>query len=249
MSNLKELRINQEGILPSFDKDIYDYYLTINEDIDSLQIEAIPENPSSKIEIIGNNKLNEDENTISIKVILDGEETVYTIKVVKTKNIELSNCNLEVLAIENELFEPAFDSNITDYKLEVPNNITSLNVFAVPESENSKIEISGINELEVGDNLVEIIVTSPNQKMKKKYSLHVYRKTRKETNEDEETQKENNEKVQELLSETNNEYNVEKTKLEVTQYKSNNNVIEIGILFSILFVLLIILALFKSKKN
>ena len=29
MSNLKNLRINQEGILPSFDKEIHDYYLTI----------------------------------------------------------------------------------------------------------------------------------------------------------------------------------------------------------------------------
>ena len=249
MNNLNKLRINQEGILPSFDKDIYDYYLTINEDIDSLEIEAIPENSNSKIEIVGNENLNEGENTIFIKVISDSEETVYTIQVVKTQNIELYNCNLEVLEIENVLFEPAFDSNITDYKLEVSNEISSLNVFAVPENENSIVEISGSNKLDVGNNLIEIIVSSQNQKMKKKYSLHVYRKTRKESNEYEEIQKENNEKVQELLSEGSNEYNVEKTKLILTQYKSNNNVIEIGILFSILFVLLIIVALFKSKKN
>lgn len=249
MNNLNKLRINQEGILPSFDKDIYDYYLTINEDIDSLEIEAIPENLNSKIEIVGNENLNEGENTIFIKVISDSEETVYTIQVVKTQNIELYNCNLEVLEIENGLFEPAFDSNITDYKLEVSNEISSLNVFAVPENENSIVEISGSNKLDVGNNLIEIIVSSQNQKMKKKYSLHVYRKTRKESNEYEEIQKENNEKVQELLSEGSNEYNVEKTKLILTQYKSNNNVIEIGILFSILFVLLIIVALFKSKKN
>ena len=33
MSKLKELRINMEGILPSFDKDIYEYYLMVSENI------------------------------------------------------------------------------------------------------------------------------------------------------------------------------------------------------------------------
>lgn len=248
MSNLKELRINQEGILPSFDKNIYNYYLTINENIDSLDIEAIPENSNSKIEIIGNNNLNDGENTVLIKVISDSEETVYNIQVVKTQNIELSNCNLEVMAIESGLFEPAFDSNITEYQLEVSNNITSLNIFAVPENENAKIEISGTNNLEVGDNLIEIIVTSQDEKMQKKYSVHAYRKTKRETKEDEEVKKDNDEKVQELLYENNSEYNIQKTKLVSTQQKINKNTLKLGILLSIVFVVLIIVALLKSKK-
>lgn len=251
MNNLKELRINQEGILPSFNKDIYDYYLTINEDVDNLQIEAIPENPDSKIEIVGNNNFIEGENTIVIKVINDNEETNYNINVVKTENIEMSNCNLEIFAIENYLFEPAFDTNITEYKLEVPNDITNLNIFAVPEVESAKIEINGSNNLNVGDNLIEIIVTAQDKKTKKIYTIFVYRKTKKETNDYEEIKKINDEKVQELLNENDldYEYNTEKTNLELTQYKSNSKVIEMGILISIIIILLIIVILLISKKS
>lgn len=78
MGNLKSLRINQEGILPSFDKEIYDYYLTINESINNLQIEAIPENINSKIEIIGNGNFKEGENLIKI-IVKEESEDVYNI--------------------------------------------------------------------------------------------------------------------------------------------------------------------------
>lgn len=169
MNNLKELRINQEGILPSFDKDIYDYYLMVNEDVNNLEIEAIPENANSKIEIVGNSNFKEGTNTIVIKVINDDEETKYNINVIKGgENIEIYNCNLEIIAIENLLFEPAFDTNITEYKLEVPNDIVDLNIFAVPEVEGAKIEINGASSLDIGDNLIEIIVTAQNRKSTEK---------------------------------------------------------------------------------
>lgn len=142
MNNLKELRINQEGILPSFDKDIYEYYLTISEDVNDLEIEAIPENLNSRVEISGNTNLQNGENLITVKVISDDEEdTIYNIQVIKTNNVQLSNNNLEILSVENVELEPAFDKNITSYNLEVPNNVVNLNILAIPENENAKIEV------------------------------------------------------------------------------------------------------------
>lgn len=139
---LKELRINQEGILPSFEPDITEYYLTVSEEINKIDVEAIPENSNSKVEIIGNDNLQIGENLITVNVIEEKENLNYNIHVLKTNNYKSSNNNLEILSIENGLLEPPFDSNITEYKLEVPYDVKNLNVWAVPENGNAVIEIS-----------------------------------------------------------------------------------------------------------
>ena len=142
-TDLKEFRINQEGLLPIFQKDVYEYYLTVSKDVNEIEVEAVSENPNSKIQISGNNNLQLGENTIQIRVISpdENEEKIYSIQVTKTDNEEIANSNLEILAIENASLEPAFDSNITNYKTEVSNEIRNLNIFAVPENENAKIEM------------------------------------------------------------------------------------------------------------
>ena len=43
---LKILRTNQEEIIPKFETNIKEYYLTTNEDINKLNITAIPDNPN-----------------------------------------------------------------------------------------------------------------------------------------------------------------------------------------------------------
>lgn len=142
MGLLKELRINMEGMLPSFEKDIYDYYLNIDNSVNNLDIEAVPEDSNSKIEILGDDNFNEGENLIKIIVTENVGENVYNIHVNKTNDINLSNSNLEILAIEGGLLDPPFNSNITEYSLEVDNNIKNLNILAVPENENARIEVS-----------------------------------------------------------------------------------------------------------
>lgn len=137
---LKNLRINHEGILPSFSPDIKEYYLTVSENINKIDVEAIPENPNLKVEITGNDNLKIGENLITINVT--GEDEIYNIHVLKTDNYENLNNNLEVLSIENGLLDPPFDSNITEYKLEVMYDVKNLNILAVPENEDAIIEIS-----------------------------------------------------------------------------------------------------------
>ena len=131
-----------EGILPSFDKDIYEYYLMVSENINQIDIEAVPESPNSDIEIIGNTNLKSGENLITIKVAGENSSSIYNINVIKTNNYQTVNNNLEILSIEDSLLEPPFDSNITEYELEVPYESKNLNILAIPENENAKVEIN-----------------------------------------------------------------------------------------------------------
>lgn len=86
---------------------------------------------------------------LGIELIDNSEDVVYKMRKVPKVNEEEENVstNLEVLAIEDELLEPAFDSNITEYKLDVSYDTKNLNIFAVPQDENSKLEIKGAYEL------------------------------------------------------------------------------------------------------
>ncbi len=251
-TDLKEFRINQEGLLPIFQKDVYEYYLTVSKDVNEIEVEAVSENPNSKIQISGNNNLQLGENTIQIRVISpdENEEKIYSIQVTKTDNEEIANSNLEILAIENASLEPAFDSNITNYKTEVSNEIRNLNIFAVPENENAKIEIKGAYELDVGNNFVDISVTSEDGRIQKNYKIEVYRRNRQENNLYEKQQEENEEKIQEILEVQgiDENYNTEKLSLESRYYISDNNSIKILIL-SLILILISIILIFKIRNN
>ena len=70
------------------------------------------------------------------------------------------NANLEVLAVQDVLLYPTFDTNVTSYNIEIGNSITKLNILAIPENELANIQILGNEELNIGDNLIKIMVTS-----------------------------------------------------------------------------------------
>lgn len=106
--------------------------------------------------------------------------------------------------------------------------------------------------LNIGNNLIRVTVTSENDNVQKIYEINAYKKTEKESDEYSKIQEESYEKAQALLKETydiDNSYNTERTSVILTQYKSNNGIIKIGILLSILFVLIILVVLKNTKLN
>lgn len=56
-AKLQSLRINTEGIVPNFDSDIYEYDITVKNEINDIEVLAVAENPKSKINIVGNNRI------------------------------------------------------------------------------------------------------------------------------------------------------------------------------------------------
>lgn len=248
-ANLEVLRLDIEGITPDFSSDIYEYYLTVKNSVKDIEVLAISENPNANIEITGNNNLKEGLNTIKIKVISEDkkEERNYIIKVTKTSNLESANTNLEILAIENALLNPPFDINETKYTTEISNNVQELNVFAVPENENAKVQITGTNNLKDGNNTITIAVTAANGYTKKKYQINVYKRNQEEQTKYEEYEKEQVKKVEEA-------YEIEKVN-EDTQEKSSENIDKankenIWIIITVIAIIVIItIGIFYYIKN
>jgi hypothetical protein len=75
-----------------------------------------------------------------------------------------SNANLKELHLNIEGLSPAFQKTITKYNIIVGNDINQININAIPEEQNAKVEITGNTNLKTGINQIKIIVTAQDRK-------------------------------------------------------------------------------------
>ena len=253
---LEILRLDKEGITPSFNKEITEYYITVDSTVNNLQITAIPENIEANVEIKGNNNLVNGINKIEIIVTSkDGsKKKIYNINVTKTSNIAASNTNLETLAIENVTLFPEFYENILNYKAEVSNETKSLNILAIPQSISAQVVIEGNTNLKEGKNIVNVKVIAENKISEKNYIIEVYKRNSNEEVEALEEQEIKIEKANELIEEK--EQNQEDTQqleheinIQNNDNDKNNNIIIIIITIVIILGGITAFIIYRKKKN
>ena len=83
-----------------------------------------------------------------------------------------NNKNLKSLAVDGYEITPEFSSDVTEYDLTVDENVDALTVNAVAEDENAKIEITGNDNLLIGENTIEIKVTAEDETVRT-YKINV----------------------------------------------------------------------------
>lgn len=258
-SKLQNLRLSIEGMVPEFQNDIFDYYLTVKNDVKDIEVLATAENNDAQVEITGNTNLQNGLNTIKVQVTSPDKtsNSTYLINVTKTNDLEAANTNLETLAIENYLLYPAFDNTVTNYNVEVGNNTEQINLLAIPEDEEATVEIKRDDTLKEGNNEIKITVTARNGYTKKEYNINVYKRNSEEEAKYQEEQKSNQEKLKQI-------YEIQKTSNEQEQNKENQEQIEKNeqegkeernqiVAFFVLIAIVLILAsssiLLEKKKN
>lgn len=251
-SLLKIMRLDKEGLIPEFSPDIKDYYFIADLDTNNLEVTAIPEATNANVQISGNQGLKEGLNTMLIEVTSrdNTSKSVYTINATKTRDKEAANSNLETLAIENVMLEPIFDVSILNYKASVPNSTENLNVFAVPENINGKVEITGKENLKEGDNLVKVRVTASNGYSFKDYIVNVHRRTQEEDKIFEEEQIANSEKLNSIIDEKGLEFFSNEQEVENEEENKNNQIINYRTNFIVLGLILVVgVEIFVIKKK
>lgn len=189
-ANLDIMRLGHEGINPDFNKNIEEYYLVVGENVNNIDVTAIPENREASVEITGNKNLVSGINKIEIIVTSQDKSKTkkYVINVTKTDNAESANSDLAILAVENYSLTPEFSSNVTNYSIEIPNNINEVNILAVPNNIDSTVKVVGNDNLKFGENNIEITVIAPNGITQKTYNLRVYKRNEAEEEKYEEEQ-------------------------------------------------------------
>lgn len=241
-ANLEVLRLDIEGMVPSFNKDITEYYITVGENVNQIEITAIPQNENANVNIVGNEGVKNGVNKVEITVKSEDKtiEKKYIINVTKTSNRQTANTNLETLAIENVTLLPEFNNNITKYNTEISNGVSRLNILAIPENVQTQVIIEGNENLKEGNNVVTIKVIAQNGITERVYTINAY----KRNNGEEVVQKQEQEakiaRVSAVLAGNEIDNNKEAEILDIDKGERDNKIIAILIVFFIILILIII---------
>ncbi len=170
-ARLSSLQITDSTLDPNFDKDIYEYHLKTN--YDSLTIKAIPLDKDATFEIIDNHDFVVGHNEVIIRVTAqDGKTTQdYILHVEKEKSF---NNNLKLLEVDGYELTPEFSKTTTVYHVNVGHDVNNIVIQAEAEDNKAMVAGDGTIDLNMGDNYIDIIVTSE-AGTKKVYTLIVNR--------------------------------------------------------------------------
>lgn len=245
-TELSILRLNHEGISPQFDSSILEYYFIVDKEISNLEVTAIPKNENSTVTTTGNQQLKMGKNTISINVESEDktQNTTYKIYVTRTDDIEKANADLETLAIKQSDLNPEFNNNVTHYTAEIANNIDKIDILAIPLKEKASVQILGNEEMNIGNNIIQVIVEAEDGVTAKKYQIIVHRRNEEEEIQYQEEQKVQIEKLSNILEEKN-----EEQQEDITQEEKRKNEIIIAIIIVIILIIVVTTIMIRKKHN
>ena len=166
--------------------------------------------------------------------------------------------SIPLLKIKDQVFEEMrlaiFRLDINSDNTTINNvNTENLNVFAVSENINGKVEVTGKDDLKEGDNLVRVRVTAHNGYSFKDYIVNVHRRTKEEDKIFEEEQNANSEKLNNLIDEKGLKFlsnEQEATNEEENKNNQKNSYRTILIVFGLIVVVGVeIFAILKNKTK
>ena len=158
---LESLVIEGETFTPEFNRDRFNYNLTVPYETDTINITAIPEDEEASIIGDGEVSLKQGVNNVEVYVVApNGNVRTYTIKVTRKDPITAKLLNIEV---ENYTLDPLFTPDNTLYQVTVDYETTKLNFIITKMDPYSTYEIVGNRNFKIGINEVYINVTSSNR--------------------------------------------------------------------------------------
>ena len=155
-NTLKNLIVEGYVISPKYNKDTEKYTLSVNSNVNEINIKAETNYKYAKVIGDGIHKLATGDNLFTIKVVAeDGSEKEYELVVTR----KLGESRLDTLNIDSYKLDKQFNSEEFVYKITVPSSIDKLKINA-KSSNNEKIEIIGNSDFKSGENNVFIKVSS-----------------------------------------------------------------------------------------
>ena len=142
-TKLKSLALSSGSI--NFNPNTYEYNINLDKDVNTITINAIPEDSKSKVVVTDNTNL---ENGSVIKVTVTGADkstSIYKIKVSKEVYIMSNNAKLKSLSIEG--YTISFNPKIYEYPLYVDRDTKTLRINYETDDEKSTVEVNGNNNI------------------------------------------------------------------------------------------------------
>lgn len=186
---LKSLSVNKGKLTPSFNRENTNYTVEFDEGFDikglqKIKVSGERENEKASVTGLGEKSLGEGENNIEIEVKAEnGAVRTYNIKIVKPTSIKQSDLRIKSLEVnminkDNKFIKATlneeFSPDIFEYTLDVNKDIEALDITPNLENNDIIINIEGTENLQPGENIVTITLTSKDEaSMKTVYTIKV----------------------------------------------------------------------------
>lgn len=167
---LKSLTVNNGTLSPNFNPRTTSYTVVVEDDLEEITISAETEDEKATVSGSGTIQLEEGNTTARIEVVAEnGSTNTYTIHIRKESAEEIITVGIKSLKIqgvtadnktEDISFMPDFKTDVTEYTCNISDQITKLLITAEPNEENMTIEILGNENLQMGENVITILVKS-----------------------------------------------------------------------------------------
>ena len=174
-SKLLDIKIKNYEFEPKFDgENTFVYSVTVDYETTALDFIITKKDPYSTYEIAGNQNFVIGLNTVTIVVTSSNriDQDVYTFIVNRQS---YSNTFLNYLATNQGELNPTFDKTTMSYNVEVGYNVEDITIDASPDYPLSTVTGTGEYKVKIGDNLYQVVVTSPSG-IKRTYNINVVRK-------------------------------------------------------------------------
>lgn len=181
-TDLSDLLLSSGTLSPIFAPEFTNYTSKVNNGIRDISVTASVYDSSSTLAVNGTSvtsgqaseliHLNVGSNKIAIEVMAkDGSAKTYTVNVIRDAEEEaVSNTDLKVLTLSNGTLNPVFKPEVTDYAATVGHEVSGITVtadvydssaiFTVNGTLVASGQVSGTISLNVGSNIIPIVVTA-----------------------------------------------------------------------------------------
>ena len=179
------------------------YNVSVPNDVENITIYATAQDKKATITGDGAQKLNVGKNKLNVIVTAeDGTTKTYTINVTReegkngaTENATSNNTTNSVVSQDNKNSEsdlkklsikgynltPSFSPNVYEYKVNVTENVSSLDIETEKANDNVSIDIAGNENFVEGENTITLLVYNEETKQNSTYQI-IVNKTNKDAN-------------------------------------------------------------------
>lgn len=171
-ASLSSLKVDNGEISPKFNESTTTYNVTVDNEVNTIQIDGTCSGTNCKLSGTGLKKIAVGENKFTITVTSEkGTTKKYTLNVNRREKEEVY---LQKLIIKDIDLYPVFNSEISHYIVNVPNETTELKIeYASNDDTVNTVDIIGNENLKVGKNYITITVRNEKSKIEKSYEIMV----------------------------------------------------------------------------
>lgn len=160
-SYLKKLNIDEFDISEEFNKDKYEYNITLPYNIEKINIIAEADNEYAKVTGSGRRYINEGSNEYEI-IVTATDGTTSTYKIIVDRAPASDDSSLQSLIVEGYVLNPKFNKDTYKYNLSIDKEVESITIKAVPTFKFATVKGVGKYNIASGDNVYYINVMAEN---------------------------------------------------------------------------------------